>query len=49
MITKILDGDNFDLTDSFSKSELSFENGDKYYIYILTKPVTNTGLKFIFS
>ena len=49
MITKILDGNNFDLTDSFSKSELSFENGDKYYIYILTKPVTNTGLKFIFS
>ena len=32
MITKILDGNNFDLTDSFSKSELSFENGDKILI-----------------
>lgn len=49
LITKILDGNNFDLTDSFTRTELSFENGDKYYIYILTNPVTNTGLKFIFS
>lgn len=48
-LTKILDGNNFDLIDSFTQSEVTFSTGDKYYIYILNKPVTNTGLKFIFS
>lgn len=48
-LTRILDGNNFDLTDSFTRSELKTDKGDWYYIYLLTKPVTNTGLKFIFS
>ena len=48
-ITKILDGNNFDLTDSFTRGELTTSKGDVYYVYILSKPVTNTGLKFTFS
>ena len=46
-ITKILDANNFNVTDTFVKNTLTI-NGVSYYVYVLSSPTTAT-MKYTFS
>ena len=47
-LTSIKDVNNFDYINSYTRSEMTYNNVD-YYVYILTDPVTITGFKQIFN
>lgn len=48
-LTSIKDGNNFEyITDSYTRSEVAIGNVE-YYVYTLTRPVTISGFKQIFS
>ena len=47
-LTSIKDANNFDYINSYTRSEMTYNDVD-YYVYILTDPVTITGFKQAFS
>lgn len=47
-LTSIKDANNFDYINSYTRSEMTYNDVD-YYVYILTDPVTITGFKQVFS
>ena len=47
-LTSIKDANNFDYINSYTRSEMTYNNVD-YYVYILTDPVTITNFKQIFN
>ena len=47
-LTSIKDANNFDYINSYTRTSLTY-NSVKYYVYILTDPVTITGFKQIFN
>lgn len=47
-LTSVKDGNNFEVLGSYTRSELTID-GVEYYCYLLTNPVTATGVKQIYS
>lgn len=47
-LSAVKDANNFDYLGSYTRSELEID-GETYYVYVLTEPVTITGFKQIYS
>lgn len=47
-LTSVKDGNNFEVLGSYTRSELTID-GVEYYCYLLTNPVTATGVKQVYA